>query len=357
MKFIPVVLLLSLSCLLKGQDTVSVVFIGDVMQHTKQLKAALISDSDTLLAESYDYSSYFSRMGNLISGADYAVANMEFPCGLPPYSGYPSFSAPSSLALEAKNSGIDLFLCANNHIFDRGKEGAFATIDTYEKMDIPYMGVYKDTVAQQKNNPFFVTLKGIKIAFINFSYGSNSSSKDVAFNRMDSIEVKKVIRKAFEENADIIIALPHWGEEYSVSTSDNQKVWREMLLREGVNAIVGTHPHVIEPVEVSYDSCGGITSVTAYSLGNFISNMSIKNTQLGMVLTLKFVKNNYGFASIAESKVDYIWCALKGKLEKNYTSFPVSEYLEREDDFIVKEEYAKMKRTYLHIKKLIGYGN
>lgn len=353
---ISILLFLNVFSTLRGQDTISIAFIGDIMQHTKQLKAALIPGKDTLLPESYDYSSYFSRMDDIISGADYSVANLEFPCGLPPYSGYPSFSAPSSLPLEAKRSGIDLFLCANNHVFDKGTPGAVATMETYEKMGASYMGLYRDRKSMEENNPFFVTVKGIKIAFINFTYTSNGYSKEIFVNRMDSVMVKKYIEKAHSENADMIIALPHWGEEYSTGTTSGQRMWKRMLIRNGVSVIIGTHPHVIEPVEIDYGDEGEILSVTAYSLGNYISNMSILNTQLGMVFTIKLVKDIRGLTTIIDSHADYIWCALRGKLESNYTSFPVYNYLDKKDEFIVKEEYSKMKRTYMNLKEVIGYG-
>jgi len=127
--------------LLRGGDTVRIVFVGDVMQHREQLRSAHIAGRDTVNAESYDYSSYFKYTQGRFKKAEVAVANMEFPCGAPPYRGYPAFSAPASLAAEAAKAGIDLFLCANNHICDRGAKGIAATLATYDSLGVVHTGL------------------------------------------------------------------------------------------------------------------------------------------------------------------------------------------------------------------------
>lgn len=326
------------------------------MQHKMQLSAACINRSDTLSPDSYDYSSYFSRIPDALKEADFAVANMEFSCGLPPFTGYPAFSAPSSLAAEVQNAGIDLFLCANNHIFDRGTAGVRSTISVYDSLGAAYTGIYRDSSAMSVNYPYITDIRGIKAAFINFTYGTNGNSADYPVSRMDSSEVKKAIRKARSDGADIIIALPHWGEEYTLEPSPEQLRWQKMLYREGVRIIIGTHPHVIQPVDISYCADGAIDKLTAFSLGNYISNMSLKNTQAELLFNIKLAKDSKGAVSIAAADAIWLWCARGGKLEKNYTTIPIAEYLDRKDEFIIKEEYHKMKRTYLHLQEIIKYG-
>lgn len=357
-RFIYTVLLLSvLYSTATAQDTVTISFIGDVMQHQRQLYTALKPGADSLDPESYDYSSYFSRIGDAISGADFAVANMEFSCGLTPFTGYPRFSAPESLAEEAQKAGVDLFLCANNHIFDRGTAGVESTISVYRRLGEAYTGVYSDSTDLMDRYPYITDIKGIKIAFINFTYGLNGNKADYPVSMMDSAEVKKAIGRAISNECDLIVALPHWGEEYILEPSAEQIKWKEMLYREGVRVIIGGHPHVIQSVDVSYSDDGAIDSLTAYSLGNYISNMSLKNTQVGMLFKLKLVKDTLtGKTGIASADAEWLWCARGGKYERNYTVFPIEEYLGKKNEFIVKEEFHKMKKTYLHLREIIKYG-
>lgn len=350
------ILFIVLSCNLLAQDTVTIAFIGDVMQHRRQLQHARIKNSDTLLSSSYDYSSYFKYTGDIIRQADYSVANMEFVCGLPPYTGYPSFSAPKSIAEEAAKSGIDLFLCANNHIFDKGQRGFEATIKTYSELDIAYTGVYRNRAEQDSLNPYITDIKGIKCAFINFTYGTNTAAREAVVNRMDSVSVVKAIRKGEEKGADFIIALPHWGVEYSVLPSPQQKKWESFLYRNGVDVIIGSHPHVVQPMNYITSPDGEIKHITAYSLGNYISNMSAKNTQMGFIFLLKITKRENRCQIISGEPI-WIWCARGERFESNYTVLPVEEFIDKKDRFPIGYEYQNMVDTYTHLRDIINnYG-
>ena len=289
--------------LLTVVDTLSILFMGDVMQHRQQLHSALIPGTDSTLSSSYDYSSYFAHVQHFIDEADFTVANMEFCLGGPPYTGYPSFSAPEALAEEAAEAGIDLFLCANNHICDKGRRGLVSSLEKYGKIGVPVTGVYRDSLDEQKHNPYIAELGGVRVAFINFTYGTNGIRVPEPFivNMMDKEKVREAFVRAREMEADIIIALPHWGQEYTTVPDSRQREWAEFLLECGADAVIGSHPHVIQPVEFP----------VAYSMGNFISNMSLRNTEL-----------------------------------------PVREFLNRKEEFRSSYNYGKMKDTYNRLKTL-----
>ena len=338
-----------------GQDTVSLAFIGDVMQHQRQLRLALRNGKDTLKDSSYDYSSYFKYTKDILSGADFAVANMEFVCGLPPFTGYPSFSAPGTLAEATANAGIDLFLCANNHIFDKGQSGYEKTIGTYEKLGIPYTGVYKDRQEQERDYPYITEIKGIRCAFINFTYGTNTAATKAVVSRMDSTSVTRAIGRARERGADFIIALPHWGTEYETSESPQQRKWEEMLYRHGVDIITGGHPHVVQPVNIIKGDNGEIKHITAFSLGNFISNMSAKNTQIGFIFVVKLIKEGSKVRILSGEPV-WLWCGRGGRFEPDYTTFPVRDFIGKPELFPNKHEYQKMVETYQRLRETIQYG-
>lgn len=341
--------------LTNGQDTISLAFIGDVMQHKRQLHLALRNGKDTLADSSYDYSSYFRYTQDILSGADFAVANMEFVCGLPPFTGYPSFSAPATLAEATAKAGIDLFLCANNHIFDKGQAGFEKTVLTYGRMGIPYTGVYRNREEQETLYPYITDIKGIKCAFINFTYGTNAAASKAVVSRMDSTSVTRAIGRAKEMGADFIIALPHWGTEYEITESAQQRRWEEMLYRHGVDIIIGGHPHVVQPVNIIKGDNGEIKHITAFSLGNFISNMSAKNTQIGFIFVVKLIKEGSKVRILSGEPV-WLWCGRGGRFEPDYTTFPVRDFIGKPELFPNKHEYQKMVETYQRLRETIQYG-
>ena len=352
--------------LLKEKDTVVISFIGDVMQHGKQLKSALSPGEDPDSADSYDYSHVFKYIGEQIGNSDITVANMEFPVGVPPYSGYPEFSAPVSIAEEAVKSGIDLFLIANNHLLDKGEKGIRRTIELYDSLGVNYTGAYRDSLEEKSDNPKILVVNGVKIAFLNFTYGTNGFPvpEPYVVNEMDSIEVKKAIRRGFERGAEIIIALPHWGEEYQLYPNEEQKKWAEMLKREGVRVIIGGHPHVpqtgeIEYAEESLPQEKAIKNIVFYSLGNYISNQSEPDyTQLELLVTITLVRDNIsGAIGLLPPKYEYLWCFKAGEFEKDYTVVPIDYFKNnpKAHKKVRHGQYGRMVKTYEYVKNLNLY--
>ena len=348
------VLLLLACCLVMSRtdataqaDTVRLVFIGDVMSHGPQVTAALKPGGDRADPASFDYSSYFRYVKDRFDAADYVVANMEFPCGITPYSGFPQFSAPRSLAEEAHRAGIDLFLTANNHICDKGRAGIDSTYTIYTRMGVPFTGIFRSEGEEYLKNPLIVNIKGISIAFINFTYGTNGLPVPAPWrvNGLDSVRVKEAIGRAREKNAALIVALPHWGLEYHLEPSAQQQEWVKMLLRNGVDAVIGTHPHVVQPTR--FDPPHAV----AYSLGNYVSNQSDPYTQIGMLYELVVVGDGRGKAVIVDAFPTYLWCSRHGMYERNYTVFPILEWIGTRESWIDKREYDKMVREWEALRK------
>lgn len=338
--------------LIKRYDTVRIAFIGDVMQHGVQIRSALAESGHSGNDGGYDYSAAFKYTSPLLKKADLAVANMEFPLGTPPYSGYPRFSAPAQIATEAAKSGIGLFQIANNHLMDKGKAGIENTLRIYDSIGTPYTGAWKNGKEESESNPKILAVKGIRIGFVNFTYGTNGLPvpQPYIIGSMDSIEIKKVIERGFGRGAEIMIALPHWGEEYMLYPSEEQKKWNRMLIRNGVKIIIGTHPHTIQTSEHT-DS-----TITYYSLGNYISNQSSPDyTQLELMVTVTIVRDNFtGRVTPAKSDFEYLWCFKKGELERDYTVVPVNNFLNGTTDSLLARpgQYRRMQKTYEYIKGL-----
>ncbi|MCI1778907.1 MAG: CapA family protein [Bacteroidales bacterium] len=353
-------------------DTARIVFIGDVMQHMPQIKAASEINGHP---HGYDYSNYFRFFRETFEKADLAIANMEFTSGTKPYSGYPRFSAPEELPAEACKSGIGLFLMANNHILDKGGKGLGRTLQIYDSLHVRHIGAYASLRIEESEDPLIIVLNGIRIAFVNFTFGTNGIGipHPYVVDLTDSTGLFKIIKRAVSKKADMIIALPHWGIEYKLSPSLWQQRVASMLFRKGVRVIIGSHPHVPEEgcvymgsaascersVAVPPESLSGvpIDSAVFYSLGNFISNQSDPGyTRLGLMVELDVVKDNYtGAVYPLFPKWHYIWCFRKGELCADFTTVPVSEYMEGDCGHALPEAIRQMKVNvdFIKGKKLI----
>lgn len=274
-------------------DTITISFIGDIMQHLPQIAAAKAAAARTKATSQHDYTNTFKYIEDRIAQADYMVANMELTIGTPPYTGYPQFSSPPEIAQQAQKVGIDLFMMANNHIADKGKKGLERTLALYNQLGVQRVGVYENAADEKRENPLIIEIKGVKFAFFNFTYDTNGLPVPAPYVvcQEDTAHIKEIVQRAKAAGADFIIALPHWGLEYHLQPSEAQKKLAEYMLNLGVNAIVGSHPHVTQPASVSSNS--NAATAIFYSLGNYVSNQSRPSqTQTGMFVSLRFVRNS-----------------------------------------------------------------
>lgn len=338
-------------------DTLTIRVLGDVMMHSYQITNARRG------ASGYDFSSYFSLIEEEIKDADLAVANLEFTLAGEPYSGYPCFSAPDTLATYLADCGFDIFLAANNHIFDKGTKGAQRTADIYRRMEkergISFTGLASDEEELDRNNPLMIRRKGMKIAFLNFTYGTNMgpNSHWPKTNYLSSeSQIVSALSKAEAEDADITIAFPHWGIEYVLTHSAIQEKKASWLAENGADMIIGTHPHVIQDFQIlQIEDIDGVRDVpVAYSLGNAISNMSAKNTQLELMATIRIVREGNGDIRTLPVGFTYLWCSRPGGYNDSYTVIPVADFAGRREMWKNGADYDKMMETYRHVSGITG---
>lgn len=352
---------------LRTADTARLVFVGDVMLHTRQISdahARYLAKGGTLDADShqaYDFKPYLEDISDVLRSADITVANMEFTLAGPPFTGYPSFSAPDSYAEYVADCGTDIFLTANNHICDKGTRGLERTMDVYSEMRRS-RGVFTagctDTADGESPDILMLRINGIRTAFLNFTYGTNApcSHPRYKINIMDKETVRQALVKAKESGADCIIVLPHWGDEYSLRHSAFQEEMAEWMAGNGADIIIGTHPHVIQDSStVCVNTAEGKKKVpVVYSLGNIISNMSARNTQAGLMLEMTLAKDITGKTEITGLRLLYTWCFLPGMLSDSYRTVFIGEWLDRRDECKTSWEWTKMKETYSRIIKGTG---
>lgn len=288
MKQFLLVLLCCLSIPVLAQDTtrISLLFAGDVMGHDSQIASAY----DPVASE-YDYSSCFQFVRPYVESADLAIANLEVTLAGPPYKGYPQFSSPDALAQQLKAIGFDALVTANNHCVDRGKQGLERTITMLDSFDIAHTGTFLDTVSWLNESPLLIHKNGIDIALLNYTYGTNGLPvpKSSIVNLIDTSAIKRDILRATELKSDIIIVFTHWGLEYKRLPEKQEKELTEFCFKQGAQLVIGSHPHVLQPMEWRKES----NQFVAYSLGNFVSGQRKQYTDGGAMAYLEFQKISF----------------------------------------------------------------
>jgi capsule biosynthesis protein len=250
------------------QDSVdiTIAITGDIMQHESQIASAACASGG------YDYTECFRHVAPYLREADFTIGNLELTLGGKPYKGYPCFSAPDSLLIGLKWAGFNVLTTANNHCCDRRNAGIIRTITKLDSAEIQHTGTFKDSSDWLANSPLILEKSGKKIAILAYTYGTNGIpfSPPTIVNIIDTSRIINDIRRA-KKLADATIVAMHWGEEYRLAPNKQQlKMW-QILMREGVTAVIGNHPHVLQPLAFVADSTGSVRQFCAFSLGNFIS--------------------------------------------------------------------------------------
>lgn len=309
---------LGLFSLISQPAEVSLVFAGDAMQHIAQVNSAKRA------GDVYDYSECFTEVKDYVSSADFAVVNFETTLGGKPYAGYPCFSTPDSYADALADSGFDLFLNANNHTLDRGYKGLIKTIETLDKKNIPHIGTYVNKSSRERLVPYIKNVKGIKIAFLNYTYGTNGikPTNGVTVNYIDTLQIRNDIVKSREVGADVITVAIHWGDEYNLLPNRSQKKLADFLCNQGVDLIIGGHPHVIQPMEIRHSEKYDKDCLVVYSLGNFISNMKTADTRGGAMVKVTLERDVLGKVKIKTANYSLVF-TLQPDGKHNYRVVPV----------------------------------
>ena len=336
--------------------------IGDIMCHNTQYNDAYNEDTN-----SYDFSYVFEDISLYTKTADICVGNLEttFAGEDVGYSSYPTFNTPDSLAYELKDIGVDVLSTAGNHALDKGFDGLSRTIDVLNDADIAHLGTYK--TAEEQNKPLIKYVKGIKLAFVNFTYGTNGisipSDKQFCVNLIDEDFIKTQIEIAKNESPDIIVACMHWGNEYKTSQNSSQEKLADFLFQNGVDIILGTHPHVLEPMEkrtVTLEDGSTKDGFVIYSLGNFIADQNAEYTRNSIILNLDITKHVDGSISIDnyEYVPIYMYKDTKNKSKQKMKLIDINKAIYNYENYIdssISEDfYNKLKEELSKIQSILG---
>ncbi len=255
---------------------VDIVMVGDILLHTRVNESGLMEDG------SYNYDHMFEQVKEYISAADLALVNQEVILGGTELklSGYPNFNGAFEVGDSLVDAGFDVVLHATNHALDKGKKGLLRCLEFWDTT-YPEIGVVGIHNTQEDAEEIYVKeVEGIRIAILNYTYGTNGialpSDMPYAVDMWDKHAIAEDVAKA-KEISDFVIVCPHWGTEYVFEETSNQKKQAQFLADLGVDLVIGTHPHVVEPVKWVTGENGNETLVY-YSIGNFINATSGNHT-------------------------------------------------------------------------------
>lgn len=273
---------------LQEKESILLLAAGDIMMHELQLEAAYCPQS-----KAYDFSNCFTEIAPYLKEADLAVGNLETTLAGEDmyYTGYPAFNSPESLAHNLKEAGFDLVSTANNHCLDRGEKGVLRTIEHLEKARLGFIGTAR---SQEERDSFLIIKKnGITIVFLAYTYGTNGipvpQGKKYLVNMMEEDLIKNDIQKA-REYADLIVVFLHWGYEYQREPHPKQTELAEKIISWGADLILGSHPHVLQPIEF-VRTRSGREGVIVNSLGNLVADQILPYTDSGLIVRLRYVRN------------------------------------------------------------------
>ena len=244
--------------------TVTLVMVGDMLLHTPVVEAATDDEGN------YDFHYLFRDLGEQIQEADIAMVNQEVVLGGSEIgvSDYPCFNAPQEVGDALYDAGFDVVCHATNHALDKGSRGLRNTIDYWESAhpDMVIAGIHGSAEDQQEITT--IESHGVTFAILNYTYGTNGIAipSDMPYG-VDLLEEDRVAAdlERAEELADVTIVCPHWGVEYQLEQSASQERWADFFIEHGADLVIGTHPHVIQPVEER----DGVP--VYYSLGNYVN--------------------------------------------------------------------------------------
>ncbi len=335
-KIVIFLLFLAPGRLLAG-DTLSLLFVGDVMMHQLQINAAK-TPSGYALDECFDY------IRPVLSGADITIANFETTLAGEPYSGYPAFCAPDELPAALLRAGVDVLVTANNHSCDKGKKGIVRTLTMLDSLGIHHTGTFLDTAQRRKSYPLLLERHGMRIALLNYTYGTNDIPvpSSTVVNLIDTLQMAADIEVAKNLKPDVIIAVMHWGEEYRLKPGKEQRALAAFLQRNGVPLVIGGHPHVLQPMELQYTVDSSVTGAVVYSLGNFISNQTRENTEIGATVSLRLVKKD-NVTTVCYAGYSFTWTykpVIDGK--RRFYVLPAARYENDPSFFSTREHYDRM---------------
>ena len=283
----------------RGQSPTTVIHIKAAGDLT--VTDSVVASADTDLG--YDYSGAFLDVAPLLADADLTMLNYEGNLVGPPY-GTASASAPQELMNALADAGVDIVQMANSYSIYNGMIGLATTLNNIRAAGIEPVGAFATNADFKAAKGYTICdVQGIKVAVVAFTKGMsglglpagsencvNVLYTDYAteYRTIDKEGITSILKNLAEEEPDITIAMLHWGSEYNDTISETQQDIVALMQKNGVDIILGTHPHRVQ--ELSYDETTG--NFIAYSLGDFFGDGAKDGTKYSILLDLEITKDN-----------------------------------------------------------------
>ena len=327
---------------------------GDIMFCKDQLLYARDSG--------YDFHNQFDLIADQLANADYTMANMEGTVGkyrTSSYSGYPQFNAPDVCLAPLKDYGIDFLTLANNHMLDRWSGGVTNTVDNVEKYGFDHVGAYRTKA--EKDAPVIYEVGGIKFGFVAYTHSTNTmerrgtdESAVALVPYISKADFKADVQKLRQAGAEVVIAFPHWGKEYVRTPDDSQKKYAKKLAEAGVDIIIGSHAHMVQPMgyQTVSNADGSSRQVfTMFCMGNFISDHVKQYCDNGVILD--FTVNEHEDGTFTCDSVGYI-PTYTWKQDGAVRVLPSGKYLKDRPAGMDDANYNRMVESYYEITEVLG---
>lgn len=281
-------------------DSIKVAAVGDNVYYTRIYESGHYDTSGM-----WDYKHVYENIKSEIQAADLAIACQEsvFAPSHDVVSGYPSYATPDEVGDALVDTGFDVIACATDHVNDHGREYINHTLDFWETKhpEISVIGIHKE--AADTEAPKIATLQsnGVTVALLNYTFGSYNSIANEGTRKMIDVLDKQTVASMIEQAkaySDCIVFVAHWGNDGETTPNEYQKQWANFLMQQGVNVLIGSHPHVLQPYGRMSDN-EGHEMVVFYSLGALVSSLQSTDELLNGIaeFTIKRTIQN-GEASI-----------------------------------------------------------
>ncbi|MEZ2457750.1 CapA family protein [Salinicoccus roseus] len=340
----------------KMTNKITLVATGDILLHTRLCRKA-----KRKIRPGYNFDSLLSEARPYLEQGDLTIVNQESIIGGEELgiSNYPKFNSPMEIGYTLKKFGVDMVTLANNHIMDKGEKGVLKSIENWEKIGLDYVGAYKSAEDQERLR--IVEKNGLKVCFLSYTRKMPAVKLPKGktymvdhYERMNVRKIEKQIRKIkADKTADVVILSLHFGKEYQMRPTTDQREISASMSDAGADIIIGHHPHVLQPPEFILNSRGKET-LAMYSLGNFFSGQKGLYRQIGAIMTVDIEKPSDDDRVLKVNQPNLKLTFTDSTDKKNYKLYIL-------EDIVKEREYIKTdhgdfesKQVYDDVKKRLG---
>lgn len=356
---------------------INIVAAGDLVMHMPVVNSAYDSKNNT-----YNFDDIFKNVKEYISDADLAICNNETSYLGPKstFSGYPTFNSPEEILDSVKNTGFDILTSAHNHTLDKGIDGFNGTITEITERNIGLLGIRNNI---EEKNYIVKDVNGIKIGITNYTYSTYDNYGNNTLNGIpipkeleskintfaektldkDLENMKTTYDNMINDGAEFTIFYIHWGNEYQQSPSKYQENIAQKLNSYGIDAIIGSHPHVVQPIRKIINETNSKETLVCYSLGNFLSNQSRETignarSEDGLMVKLTIYKDEFNKVSLKsyESEPTWVYRSYNKNGKSKYNIMLLKDIISDDESLeaFSPSTIDRMKSSYNETEKVIN---